>query len=84
MIHLILVWVDGLIEIHVANFKCMSSILQEVFEKCIVNNGEWRRFLVPKGEKINGFWIMKFMCVCVCVCIVSHDDSFFNCCMGGG
>jgi hypothetical protein len=66
MIHLILVWVDGLIEIHVANFKCMSSILQEVFEKCIVNNGEWRRFLVPKGEKkmVFGLW---GSCVCVCV-----------------
>jgi hypothetical protein len=72
-IHLILVWVDGLIAIHVAYFKCMSSILQEVFE--------WGWILVPKGEK-KVFWIMRF--VCVCVCIVNHDDSVFNCCMGGG
>jgi hypothetical protein len=40
MIHLILVRVDGLIAIRVAYFKRMSSILQEVFERCIVNNGE--------------------------------------------
>jgi hypothetical protein len=40
------VCVDGLIAIHV------SSILQEVFEICIVNNGESMMILDPKGEKM--------------------------------
>jgi len=68
MIHLILVWVDGLIATHVAYFKCISSILQEVFERCIVNNGGWGRFFVPKGEKKTLFLDCE-VCVGVCVCV---------------
>jgi hypothetical protein len=71
-----------LIAIRVAYFKRMSSILQEVFERCIVNNGEWGQFLVPKGRKIK--WFLDYeVCVCVCVCVMNHDDSFFNYYMGG-
>ncbi len=46
----------------------MSSILQEVFERCIVNNGEWGRFFVPKGEKETLFLDYE-VCVGVCVCV---------------
>jgi len=71
MTHVIFVWVDGLIAIHV------TSILQKVFEICIVNNGESMMILGPKGkEMVFGLW---GFCVCVCVHIVNHDGSFFNC-----
>lgn len=68
MTHVIFVWVDGLIAIHV------SSILQEVFEICIVNNGESMMILGPKGKKmVFGLWSL---CVCVCAHTMNHDDSF--------
>jgi len=58
MTHVIFVWVDGLIAIHV------TSILQKVFEICIVNNGESMMILGPKGkEMVFGLW---GLCVCVC------------------
>jgi len=44
-----------------------------------------KTILGPKGGKNK--WFLDYevhVCVCVCVCIVNHDDSFFNCCMGGG